>query len=170
VNAVKKLLVTGLGTGYLPVAPGTWGSAVPAAVFLLVCILTAGDYAAVLVTMAGVFLVSCVVCVTLGRFTEKTYGRKDPGQCVIDEYAGQSAALMFLPLSVAGTGDLAGWIILAGAGFLAFRFFDIVKPPPARQMEKLPAGWGVLLDDVVAGIFANVTLRVGLLVVQQMGG
>src|SRR6056297_1749290 len=150
-----KLLVTGFGTGYLPVAPGTWGSLVPVGAFLLTAWLADGQPATVGAVMSGLAVVSSVICVGLGRFTEDVFGRKDPGACVIDEWAGQSIALVALP-----TGDGATtWLIGAAVGFVAFRVFDILKPPPARQMEKLPGGWGVLLDDVFAGAYVLVVTQ-----------
>jgi phosphatidylglycerophosphatase A len=68
-------------------------------------------------------------------------------------------SLFFLPKS----------IVIAILAFLAFRFYDIVKPPPARQMEKIPGGWGIMLDDVFAGIYANVSIRVILFIFPSLG-
>ena len=99
--------------------------------------------------------VSCAACIALGRFAEQTYGKRDPGQCTIDEWAGQAVTYFLLPLG-AGPQD---WLMVAAVGFFAFRFFDIIKPPPARQLEKLPFGWGVLLDDIVAGFYANLACQ-----------
>jgi phosphatidylglycerophosphatase A len=158
-NSLRKLIVSGLGTGYLPVAPGTWGSAVPCAVFVLLAWggATAWSVAAV---MGGLALVSSVACVALGPFAQTAYGRKDPRQCVIDEWAGQAVSLLFLPLAAGGS----VWVPVVVA-FLAFRAMDIIKPSPARRLEHLPFGWGVLLDDLVAGVYANVIsqliLRIG---------
>ncbi|MFA6133265.1 MAG: phosphatidylglycerophosphatase A [Phycisphaerae bacterium] len=166
-NSLRKLIVTGLGTGYLPVS-GTWGSAVPCAAYLaLACAMRGkGQDAAPLglalnLLMAAVAVVSSIACVRLGAFAERTFGKKDPRQCTIDEWAGQAVALLLLPVSAP---DRIWQCVLTA--FLAFRFFDILKPPPARQMEKLPQGWGVLLDDLVAGVYANLVsqliLRLGL--------
>jgi phosphatidylglycerophosphatase A len=165
-NSFRKLILTGGGLGYLPIAPGTWGSLAPCAVFLLLAWALggrAGGSAVLLVAavMAAVAILSSVGCVALGKFAERTFGRKDSPHCVIDEYAGQAVTLLGLPLAAAGRIYLP-----AAAAFVAFRVMDILKPPPARWMEKLPFGWGVLLDDVVAGVYANVLcqiiLRVGL--------
>ena len=155
---LRKLIVSGLGTGYLPVAPGTWASAVPCAVFLALAWALGGGRRGALGpaewsvagVMALIALASSAACVALGRFTEATFGRKDPHACVIDEWAGQATALLLLPLSAGGS----VWVPPIAA-FAAFRLMDIIKPPPARRMEKLPAGWGVLLDDLVAGVYAN---------------
>lgn len=83
----------------------------------------------------------------------------DPGQVVIDEGVGFLFAVAFLPPS-------AGTII---AGFFVFRAFDIVKPPPARQLEALPGGWGIVADDIVAGLYSNVVIRSSSYLVEWMG-
>jgi len=154
---MRKLIVTGLGTGYLPVAPGTWGSASVAGLFLAVGwgplgaaggFWTAG-------TMLAVAVAASVACVALGAFAESAFGRKDPSECTIDEWAGQAVAYFLLPV---GSGP-RGLLIATAAGFVAFRLFDIVKPPPARRVEKLRAGWGILVDDLVAGVYANVACQ-----------
>ena len=154
-------LATGLGVGFVPIAPGTWGSAAAAVVFLLVAFGSGGRGICVWSTMAIVVAISSVACVALGAFTQTCYKRKDPSECTIDEWAGQALTYIFLPLG-AGLGD---WVVVAAVGFVAFRVFDIVKPPPARQLEKLPLGWGVLFDDLAAGVYANIAsqllLRLG---------
>ena len=83
------------------------------------------------------------------------YQRRDPGLVVIDEVAGMLLTLLAVPVGPVG-------IVI---GFLAFRLFDIVKPFPARQAEALPRGWGVMADDIVAGIYAQVALRMVLSIV-----
>ena len=80
---------------------------------------------------------------------ERHYGRPDPGIVVVDEVAGMLLALFWLPV---------GWFG-AGVGFLAFRVFDILKPFPAGAAERLPGGWGIMADDVVAGLYAYATVR-----------
>ena len=77
-------------------------------------------------------------------------GKVDPQEVVIDEVMGMAVTLAFLPLSLK----------TIGSGFLLFRIFDIAKPFPARRSEKLPGGWGIVMDDVIAGIYANVGLRI----------
>jgi phosphatidylglycerophosphatase A len=101
--------------------------------------------------IAGMGLLACVLCVLTGPAAQATFGKKDPGQCNIDEWAGQCLTLMALPM-----GHSAGSVALTLAvGFVSFRVFDIIKPPPVHQVEKLPLGWGVLLDDLIAGVMAN---------------
>ncbi len=151
---VRKWLVTLFGSGLSPVAPGTAGS-------LLTIILAAVGYGVLGhfgcpspalwngVLVAGLVVWS-VVCVWLGEFAVEYFGRKDPGPCVVDEAAGICLTLLFQPML---PGMREGWVL--GAAFLAFRLFDITKPPPARQLERLPAGWGILMDDLAAAVYAN---------------
>ncbi len=153
-DRLKTLAVTGLGTGYLPIAPGTWGSAVVVALYLLIGRIDGERSYAVDAAMVLVVVVSSVICVALGPFAERHFGKKDPGQVTIDEWAGQAVALIALP--AAGVG---GALTAAGVAFVAFRVFDILKPTPARQLEKLPAGWGVLCDDLAAGVYANIAAQ-----------
>lgn len=152
---LRKAIISGMGTGYLPVAPGTWGSAAATIIFLVACYALPGAFTSVQVILLDVLAISSLGCVALGAYAEKAFGRKDPSQCTIDEWAGQSLTFLLLPL---GTGPWTWWLA-AGLGFVAFRFFDIVKVPPARQLEALPSGWGVLLDDLAAGVYANIVCQ-----------
>ncbi len=130
--------------GLIPVAPGTWGAAVGVCLLLLVRLAAAPALEALLL---AVVLACGVWSATL---TERRYGRRDPGAIVIDEVAGVLIALFWIPVS--WTGLLVG--------FVAFRVFDIVKPFPVSAAERLPVGWGVMADDVVAGLYAYLTVRV----------
>ena len=96
----------------------------------------------------GVLLVATAIGVYTASRAAPQWG-KDPGQIVVDEGVGFLFAVAFLPPTAAA-------II---AGFLVFRALDIVKPPPARQLEALPGGWGIVADDVVAGLYSNAILR-----------
>ena len=158
------MIVTALGTGYLPIAPGTWSSALVCTIFLGVYLLCGSCALCPDVFLIVLVVVSSIFCIVLGDFTERTYGRKDPSQCTIDEVAGQSVALLALPVGTTLPGGLAmgdtiphtaSLIVAIGVSFLAFRAFDILKPPPARQLERVKSGTGVLLDDLVAGVYAN---------------
>ncbi|MDP6634905.1 MAG: phosphatidylglycerophosphatase A [Phycisphaerae bacterium] len=152
-NRFRKFLTTGLGLGYAPFAPGTFGSAGAVGVFALT-VWIAPKPICVIGVMALVAIFFSVVCVRLGPFTEKAFGKKDPSQCTADEWAGQAVAMLGLPIVGCGA-----WIT-CWAGFAAFRLFDITKPPPVRQLEKLPQGWGVLVDDLAAGVYANIVAQV----------
>lgn len=142
-------LATGCYVGRFPIAPGTLGS--------LIGILVAWGFSLLIWPLAIVAtLVLVLVAVWIAREAENHLQRKDPGCIVIDEIAGQCIALLCLPLTL-GT---------CVAGFFLFRLFDIAKPPPARYLERrLSGGWGVVMDDVAAGIMAHIVLRLGLSVV-----
>jgi len=148
-NSIRRFLITGLGLGYLPGAPGTFGSAGAAGVFALTASISP-EPICVSGAMALIAIFFSLVCVRLGPFAEKAFGRKDPSQCTADEWAGQGVAFLGLPIAAGGT-----WITCL-VGFAAFRVFDIVKPPPIRRLERLPQGWGVLADDLAAGVCANI--------------
>ena len=129
------------GAGYAPVAPGTVGSAVVVVLLWLMPLGTPGLLVAlVVVTAAGIWA---------GTRVERTLGAKDPGVIVVDEAAGMIASVLFLPRTVA---------VLAVA-FVLFRIFDVVKPPPARQSQALGGGVGVVVDDLVAGLYACLLLH-----------
>ena len=116
--------------------------------------------------MVATAVLASMACVALGDFTERTWKTKDPGRCTVDEVAGQAVALLGMPI-LYGWSYWHGWLITAGVCFALFRVMDILKPPPVRQFEKLPKGWGVLLDDLMAGVYANLAaqaiLRAGIL-------
>ncbi len=107
--------------------------------------------------VAGV-LGSSWFSVRLGGWAIARFGRSDPRPFVLDEFAGQWTALLALPVSYHAGGGSVAWV--AGVSFLLFRVFDVLKPPPARQAESLPAGWGILIDDLVAGLYANLVGQV----------
>ena len=132
--------------GHAPVAPGTFGSA--AGLLLFWAVRASGSLA---VELAVVLAVTAVGVVVATR-AESATGRHDPGLIVIDETAGMLVTLAAVPVGFGG----------AVAGFLAFRLFDIVKPFPARRAERLPGGWGVMADDLVAGVYAQALLRLFL--------
>lgn len=139
-------IATGGGAGYSPWAPGTAGSLVGILPALLLSQMNpwAGMGLIVAVTLLGVWASSAA---------EDHFGKKDASPIVIDEIVGQMITLWLVPPSV-------GYVV---AGFLLFRFFDIFKPFPARQLQdRLPGGWGVMMDDVAAGIYANLCLRAAL--------
>ena len=155
---LRKALVTGLGAGYLPLAPGSWGSAAVVAIYLAVAWASGGWAVCLNATMALLAAGACVACVALGRFSEQHFGKKDPGQNTSDEWAGQALALLAMPMN----GDWRHWLIVAGVCFFLFRLFDSVKPFPLRRLEKLPLGWGILLDDLGAAVYANLASQLVL--------
>jgi phosphatidylglycerophosphatase A len=140
-NFLIKLIASGLGTGYFPIAPGTAGSAL--AVGVALCLRHWWNPSGALALCCTCFLAG-VYCTTRA---EKFWGH-DSGKMVIDEITGMFLPLAFIPLN---------WTNLFVA-FLIFRLLDITKPPPARQLERLRAGWGVMADDIVAGAYTAVLM------------
>jgi phosphatidylglycerophosphatase A len=147
IDAAAKLVATGLGSGYSPVAPGTAGSLVGLLLFLPL----AGR--ALWIQLAAVVAVTILGVLAGGRLATML-GAKDPGMVVVDEVAGQWITFLALPMTP----------VTAVAGFLLFRVMDILKPWPARALERLPGGLGIMADDVAAGIYAHLLLRLGLAV------
>ena len=141
----KLWVVTMGGAGLLPVMPGTWGSALTSIVLYFTGTST-------YILLGGVAIFS-LLCISLGDWAQIHFGRKDPGPVVVDEGAGICLTMLFQPIH-------GLWALLVG--FLAFRLFDITKPPPARQLERLHAGWGILADDLAAAVYANLLCQVVL--------
>jgi phosphatidylglycerophosphatase A len=140
VNRVALLIATVAGVGYAPVAPGTVASAVTVVLLALL----SPSPAARLVFL----LVVIVVGTWAAQDAERSLGEKDPGAIVIDEVAGMALSLLTLPLTP----------LVVLAGFLLFRVFDIVKPYPANALQRLRGGVGVMIDDLVAGLYALLLL------------
>ncbi|MCI0365576.1 MAG: phosphatidylglycerophosphatase A [Phycisphaerales bacterium] len=160
-------LITGLGLGRLRPAPGTIGSLPPVLLVMIVAWqlaprLSHQEYTAALNVSLSVLLgISSAICLGFGSIAEGRFGRKDPPDVVADEIAGQSIALLFLPWRSEPSPKALAWnLSLAGAAFLAFRLMDIIKPPPAKSLQRLPGGTGILIDDIVAGIYALVLTQI----------
>lgn len=136
-------LATCGGIGYFPIAPGTLGAAVglvPVVLVGRVGISPAWQSLALGLTAAVIFAAG----VGAATRSEKFFGRTDPGHVVIDEVVGQMVTFLAMPN--------AGWKLIV-AGFVLFRIFDVIKPFPAGRAEHLPGGWGIMTDDVVAGVY-----------------
>ena len=153
---MKRLLTSCFGLGRLPIAPGSWASAPVALIFGLMCYFTAGVWLTS-ITMVIIAAAASVVCVKFASAVIEATGRKDPSEVVVDEVTGQAVA--FLGISAAGGKAI---LITALAGFLLFRVLDIIKPWPCKRLEKLPAGWGILADDLAAGLYAMILLQICL--------
>lgn len=137
-------LATVLGVGYIPHAPGTFGSAVG---LLLWAILPPSPY-----VQAGAIVVLFIAGSWSGGVAERHFGRADPRQVVIDEVMGMLITLFLNPVGWAG----------AGFAFLLFRAADVVKPYPSNRLERLHGGLGIMADDGMAAIYANLALRAAL--------
>ncbi len=139
-------IATGAGSGYAPFAPGTAGSIVGLIVGLIVAPLWRRAPAAFLILFVIVFALSCWIA---GR-AEQILGEHDSSKIVLDEVIGMVATMFLNP---------TGWLSLA-AGFALFRFFDIIKPFPASFIDRgVRGGAGVMLDDIAAGVYANLVLQ-----------
>lgn len=144
-------IATWFGCGYAPVGPGTAGS--------LAAVLIAFALHYWLGAPAYAFAILAVLLLGPGIWAADVYaravGKKDPGEVVVDEVIGQ-----WITLSAAVTLNWKSWL----AAFLLFRLFDIWKPPPVRQLERLPGGTGIVADDVMAGVYGAIVIFVaGLL-------
>ena len=128
--------------GYAPVAPGTWGSAVGLLVYYVV-----RRQASTPIEL-GVIAVILLIGLWSATEAEHHFGGIDPGPVVIDEVIGMLITLALHPVNVAG----------AVVGFFIFRVLDVVKPWPARRLELLPGGFGVVLDDAMAGVYGNLLI------------
>lgn len=146
-NKILKNIATLGFVGYLPVAPGTWGSLV-AAVF-------AAFLEPSLKAQAVLIVVGFVVGTISSTAAERVIGQTDSGHIVIDEFIGFLVSIVYLPQTY-------GYII---AAFFLFRFFDILKPFPIRQAERsLKGGFGIMTDDLLAGIYTNALLQIWKLI------
>ena len=158
---LRRWFVSGFGLGYMPVASGTFGSLVASVLALGVW----GGFKAsganpryLDAAWAVLTLLASVGCVAWGKWACAYYANRcrpgkdhDPGVVVIDELAGQWLSLIGLAMPT-----FPRALAVLGVQFLLFRIFDIIKPPPGRRLEKLPFGWGILLDDLAAAVYANV--------------
>ena len=167
------LAIATCGVGYLPLAPGTWGSLVGIGVYALVrgaamkFFFDAGAgrnfnlfhvyYGVIALELVAIVAISLVGTWAASR-TEELSGKKDPGRVVIDEVAGQFVALIPVPFVL----ETAWWTAILA--FILFRFFDIVKPYPARKLESLEAGLGIMADDVVAGVYAAIVVALAVVI------
>lgn len=163
---LTRMIATGFFSGYIPWASGTFGTLVGVILYLIPGLSDLLPLGALIIIFffAGV-VTSTRVADEVGHsltrtaeatksvFQGKDHGAPDPSIVVIDEIVGVWIALFALPFSLPA-------VIIA---FLSFRALDILKPPPARQAESIPNGWGIMLDDVVAGIYANVITRIVLI-------
>lgn len=156
---MKRMLTSCFGLGRLPIAPGTWGSLPPVIIFGLMSCFGASP-AIISNVMAALVLAGCVVCIQFAPAAIAATGKNDPGEVVADEFAGQALTFLFSPFLAMGTAAPRQILITAFAGFVLFRLFDISKPWPIRKLEKFPAGWGILADDLLAGMFAWIVLQI----------
>lgn len=142
-NFTIKAIATGFGSGYSPIAPGTAGAFVGVILFL----------ALIKLNLSPIFWVVFILFlfaagVLTSTLAEKLFGKKDPHPIVIDEIAG-CFFLLFIPL--------AKWYIIVA--FIIYRILDILKPFPAYRSQKLPGGWGIMVDDIIVGVYTVVIIK-----------
>ena len=142
-DRIAMALATGLGIGFMPIAPGTWGS-LPGVALAFLLGRWAGGWA-----VLGGAVVAAAVGIWAADRAARSLQSKDPGPVVIDEIAGQMLTLAFVPRSATA--------LLAG--FFLFRALDVWKPWPARRLEDLPGGSGIMADDLMVGLYGNILLR-----------
>ena len=136
-NGLSKAIATALGAGYSPVAPGTCGTAVAVPLAFVLAPLPIWQFAIVIVAVTA-------LAIWAADRADRAWGTHDSGRIVIDEVAGYLTTMALV--------DRGHWAPLV-VGFVVFRAFDIIKPPPVRWLdENLPGGWGVVLDDMAAGV------------------
>jgi len=143
-NKFSEYLSTLFGIGYFPKAPGTAGTLFAAFVYLALPDNWQNSFFAIIVILFG-----SLISVFFISKAEESLGH-DNGKIVLDELWGYFVAVLFLPKTIT--------IIIAA--FILFRIFDILKPEPVNILQKLPKGWGVMADDIMAGIYANIILQI----------
>jgi len=145
---ISKTVATFFGVGYLPLAPGTWASMIIVVLYKL-C-LHKLSWPLYLLILFFFFLA--------GTFASTNYSSelndKDPRKIVVDEAVGQMLVLFRMK---------EGWLLLL-ASFLIFRFFDVVKIYPIKKAEALPQGWGIMMDDIIAAVYAGIIVHLYLLI------
>ena len=150
-DRLELLVGSGLGSGFLPLMPGTWGTVPP--LLATLALMRAGGWS--LFVGAALAVGSGAATVFLGSRAEQKGGGKDPSWFVLDEWSGYFLTMALAwagPFSWASSGASPGKTALAS--FALFRVADILKPFPARRLERLPGGWGILLDDLAAAGWA----------------
>ena len=142
INPVEKLLGSGLYTGFLPGITGTYGSFVAFLLFLI----PGFENPSLLIFLISFFI---LIGVPIAVKFESVYG-EDPAEYTLDEFIGMWITLLFIPKKI--------WFLLFA--FVIWRVFDIIKPFPARQFESIKKGWGVILDDVMSGIYSFIVVQI----------
>ena len=143
INHFILFFATGFGVGYLPIAPGTLGALITIPIYYFLSAIQSPVYE---VTLIAFFFLS----VWISEKAKIFFGKKDDPRIVIDEMMGFLITMLWVPKTA----------LSIMVGFFLFRFFDIVKPPPIRVTERAKGGFGVVLDDVVAGIYSNIILHI----------
>ena len=164
---MKRLLTSCFGLGRLPLAPGTWGSLPVVIIFALMWQFHLSG-PSISIVMAALTIAGSLICVKFAPAAIAATGKNDPGEVVADELAGQALTFLAIPFFIPVILTTGQICIITSGGFLLFRLFDIAKPWPIRKLEKLPEGWGILADDLLAGVYAAIVLLIVIFL--WMGG
>ncbi|MHC4951229.1 MAG: phosphatidylglycerophosphatase A family protein [Planctomycetota bacterium] len=152
----EELLTTCFGLGKLPFCPGTWGSLPPVVLYQVLRYVPGEMFpAATVITMVVLLVAFSWICIRYAPAVIAATGKKDPQMIVADEVAGQ--ALTMLVIALLNPGNICNTAVL---GFALFRLFDILKPWPCKQLEKLPTGVGILADDLMAGVYGGIVASI----------
>lgn len=141
INLIEKIIGSAFFTGYFPFAPGTMGSFAALAIYMI----PGFENPTIMMLMISLFI---VIGIPIATKFEKVYG-KDPKQCTVDEIVGTWISLLFVPKT----------IIYISCTFIIWRILDIVKPIPANYAEKINGGWGIMLDDIIAGFYTLLIIQ-----------
>lgn len=142
IHNLKIFLGTGLYSGFFPKAPGTAGSFIALLIYLI------PGFENLTIILSAIFI-SILIGIPLGNYFEVIYG-KDPGIFTLDEFIGTWITFLFLPKN----------IIIITFGFILWRVLDIYKPFPANIFESLKGGWGIILDDVISGMYSLIIMYI----------
>lgn len=183
IGSWKWMWATAGGLGHMWPASGTWGS-LPPCVMLLGVQWWGGSLGVMLAVLFGLLALSSTACIRYGEGVESATGRKDPSVVVIDEVAGMSLTLLLglaylivfghppghsIVETIQGSVPSSLIAVLTFACFVFFRVMDVIKPPPARALQSIPGGWGILIDDLVVAPYAAVAAVVCLETLVRMG-
>ncbi len=146
INSFEKLLGSGFYTGYVPFASGTFGSVAG----LIIYYIPGFEKPIILIPAIIIFT---ILGIFIGNKFELSYG-KDPAECTIDEVVGMWISLILLPKK----------FYISVFAFVVWRIFDIIKPAPARQAERLNGGLGIMMDDVIAGLYSAILVNIILII------
>ena len=141
INLFEKIIGSGLFTGYIPVASGTFGSLIAIFIYWI------PGFEKLHIILPAIVILFIYGVYVSSKF-EKVYG-KDPSQCTVDEVVGTWISLIAIPKS----------ILLTLTSFFIWRALDIIKPFPARSSEKIPGGWGIMVDDIIAGFYSLIIIH-----------
>lgn len=146
INFIEKLIGSGFYTGYIPLASGTFGSLVALLIYWI------PGFENPLIMFVAI-IVFTAYGIYVGNKFDRKYG-KDPAECTVDEMVGQWIALLYVPKT----------IVFSVVVFFVWRFFDIIKPFPAKKLEYLPGGIGIMIDDVISAFYSLILVHLVLII------